>query len=151
MDTLDRRDVFALFSALAAVGVSAGAAKADEPVLATSKVMHYADLPLRTFPNGGEQRRVVVGNLPTGEFIEVHETVLPAGVMSHPPHKHPNSELLFIQTGTLEYIDNAGARSPIGPGDIIFTASNQMHGLANVGTSPAKYMVVSVSKQIPEA
>jgi XRE family transcriptional regulator, regulator of sulfur utilization len=151
MENLDRRDLFAVFSALAAVGVTTGTADAAESAtLSTSKVIKFADLPVRKFPNGGEQRRVMAGTLTTGEFIEVHETMLPAGEMPHPPHKHPNSEMLFIQTGNVEYFDEAGARTPAGPGDIVFTASNKTHGLKNVGTTPSTYIVVSVSKQIPE-
>ena len=150
MEYLDRRDLFAALSALAALGTAAASASAADAVtLSTSKVIPFKSLAVRKFPNGGEQRRVISGTLTTGEFIEVHETMLPAGETPHPPHKHPNSEMLFIQTGALEYDDN-GKITPVGPGDIVFTASNQMHGLKNVGTMPATYIVVSVSKQLPE-
>lgn len=151
MENIDRRDLFGVLSAFAAIGVAAGAANAAEAAtLSTSKVIKFADLPVRKFPNGGEQRRVMAGTLTTGEFIEVHETMLPAGETPHPSHKHPNSEMLFIQTGNVEYIDEDGSRTPAGPGDIVFTASNKMHGLKNVGTTPSTYIVVSVSKQLPE-
>jgi XRE family transcriptional regulator, regulator of sulfur utilization len=150
METLDRRNLFAVFSALAAAGFAGAALAEDEPVLGQSKVLRYADLPVRKFPNGGEQRRVVIGTLPTGEFLEVHETMLPAGETPHPAHKHPNTELLFIQTGAVEYVDENGRHIPAGPGDIVFTASNQLHGLVNVGKTPATYIVVSVSKQLHE-
>ena len=150
MEHLDRRDLFAAISALAALGtVAAPASAADAPILSKSRVIPFSSLTVRKFPNGGEQRRVISGTLSTGEFIEVHETMLPAGETPHPPHKHPNSEMLFIQTGALEY-DDDGKITPVGPGDIVFTASNQMHGLKNVGTTPATYIVVSVSKQLPE-
>jgi quercetin dioxygenase-like cupin family protein len=149
MENLDRRNLFAVFSALAAAGL-AGSAGAAEPTLSQSKVLRYADLPVRKFANGSEQRRVLIGTLPTGEFLEVHETLMPAGETPHPPHKHPNSEMLFIQTGAVEYIDETGKHIPAGPGDIVFTASNQMHGLVNTGSTPATYIVVSVSKQLPE-
>jgi XRE family transcriptional regulator, regulator of sulfur utilization len=89
------------------------------------------------------------GTLTTGEFVEVHESMLPAGEMPHPPHKHPNSEFLFIQAGDLDYIDDDGSRIAVGPGDIVFSASNKMHGLKNKGTTPATYIVVSVSQQLP--
>jgi XRE family transcriptional regulator, regulator of sulfur utilization len=151
LENLDRRDLFAAISALAALGTLAGAATGAEPAkLATSKVFKYAELPVRKFPNGGEQRRVIAGTLTTGEFIEVHETMLPAGEMPHPSHKHPNSEMVFMQTGQCEFIDDDGKAIPAGPGDIIFTASNKLHGLKNVGGTPATYIVVSVSKQLPE-
>ncbi len=151
METIDRRDVFRVLSVFAAMGAASGTAHAAEPAtLSTSKVIKFADLPVRKVPNGGEQRRVMAGTLTTGEFIEVHETMLPAGETPHPPHKHPNSEMLFIQTGNVEYIDEDGSRTPAGPGDIVFTASNKMHGLKNPGTTPATYIVVSVSKQLPE-
>jgi Mannose-6-phosphate isomerase len=151
MEQVQRRDLFAVMGALAALGtVTASAHAGDAPTLTESKVLKYADLPLIKFSNGGEQRRVMSGTLTTGEFIEIHETMLPAGEMPHAPHKHPNSEWLFIQSGSLQYIHNDGSLVPVGPGDIVFTASNKTHGLKNVGTTPANYIVVSVSKQLAE-
>jgi len=150
MEGLDRRGVFAAVGMLGLLGGIAKAADGSTPNLTESKVLKYADLPLRKFPNGGEQRRVMSGTLTTGEFVEIHESMLPAGEMPHPPHAHPNSEWLFIQTGTLQYIHNDGSLIPVGPGDIVFTASNKTHGLKNVGTTPASYIVFSVSKQLPE-
>jgi len=150
MEHLDRRDLFAALSALAALGAaSSPASAAESATLSDSRVIPFKSLTVRKFPNGGEQRRVMSGTLTTGEFIEVHETMLPAGETPHPPHKHPNSEMLFIQTGSLEY-DDDGKITPVGPGDIVFSASNKIHGLKNVGTTPATYIVFSVGKQLPE-
>jgi quercetin dioxygenase-like cupin family protein len=154
---MDRRDLFAAFSALAAMVAATGSAGAQTPKqgrmttkqLSSSKVFRYADLPVVKLDNGGQQRPVMSGTLPTGEFIEIHETVLPAGKTPHPPHRHPNSEWLFIQSGKLEYNDN-GKIVAVGPGDIVFSASNVSHGLNNVGTAPATYLVFSVSKQLPD-
>ena len=151
---LGRRDMLALFSGMAALAASGGAAHAATGAMTTkqlskSMVIKYSELTVRTFPNGGTQRRVMSGTLPTGEFIEVHESMLPAGQMPHPPHKHPNSEWLFIQSGQLEYLDD-GKPIAVGPNDIVFSASNITHGLKNVGTAPASYIVFSVSKQLPE-
>jgi quercetin dioxygenase-like cupin family protein len=152
---MDRRDLFAVFSALAAAAAMGGDAEAQTTPagrlttaeLSKSRVVRFKDLAVVKLDNGGAQRRVMSGTLPTGEFIEIHETVLPAGKTPHAPHKHPNSEWLFIQTGTLEYLDGDGTTTPVGPGDIIFSASNVMHGLKNVGTTDGSYIVFSVSKQ----
>lgn len=156
MESLDRRNLFAAFSALAAAGAMSAGARADtstrteSPTLTESKVLRYADLPVRKFANGSEQRRVMAGTLATGEFLEVHETMMPAGQSPHPSHAHPNSEIIFMQTGNAEYIDEHGTHIPVGPGDIFFSASNKLHGFVNTGSTPATYIVVSVSKQLPE-
>jgi mannose-6-phosphate isomerase-like protein (cupin superfamily) len=153
MADIDRRDLFAVFSALAALAVTGGDAGAQTPQgrlttaeLSKSRVVRFKELAVIKLDNGGEQRRVMSGTLPTGEFVEIHETVLPAGKMPHAPHHHPNSEWLFIQSGTLEY-DNDGTTIPVAPGDIIFSASNVTHGLKNVGTTDGSYIVFSVSRQ----
>jgi quercetin dioxygenase-like cupin family protein len=146
MEQLDRRNLFAALSALAALGATA--AKADDgDTLSSSRVISFAALPIRKLPNGGTQVRIIEGALTTGEFIEVHQTMLPAGQTPHPPHRHPNSELVFLKTGNVEFIDEDGKVIPAGPGDVIFTASNRMHGLRNVGGTAATYIVVSVGKQ----
>lgn len=130
-----------------AEGMGAGA---EDAVLGTSRVIPYDELKVVPMSNGGTMRKVMSGVLPTGEFIEIHETMLPAGKMPHPPHKHPNTEILFIEEGKLEYL-NDGKPEPVGRGGIIFTASNVMHGLKNVGDTPANYIVMSVGRQLKEA
>ena len=75
MDTLDRRNLFAAFSALAAMAGTAQAAPRigfqTTAQLSKSQVFKYAGIPVRTFPNGGTQRPILSGTLPTGEFIEI--------------------------------------------------------------------------------
>jgi quercetin dioxygenase-like cupin family protein len=63
--------------------------------------------------------------------------------MPHPPHRHPNEELVIIDQGTVEAFNN-GAWKRIGPGSIIFNGSNEVHGLRNVGTTPALYHVINI-------
>jgi quercetin dioxygenase-like cupin family protein len=150
MNTMNRRDLCVAFSAFAALGsVSAEGQSAGAPILDKSRVLAYDQLPVVKLGNGGTQRKVMSGTLPTGEFVEVHETMLPAGQMPHPPHKHPNTEFLFIKDGKLEYLDD-GKPIPVSAGGIVFSASNIMHGLRNIGDTPANYIVVSVGKQIAE-
>jgi mannose-6-phosphate isomerase-like protein (cupin superfamily) len=163
MENLTRRNLLTALSALAAAGtVLSGASLAQsnktteettaksEPVLSRSEAFSYDSLPVTKSPNGGAMRRVISGVLSTGEFIEVHETMLPAGQMPHPPHRHRNSELLFIRDGRLEFM-NDGKPEAVGPGDVVFTASNVMHGLRNVGTTPANYFVIAISRPEKES
>jgi mannose-6-phosphate isomerase-like protein (cupin superfamily) len=159
---MNRRDVLIAASAFATLGgllaeaqplspqkpaapaPDSHAPAADTTDMAHSRVFHFDQMPVRHFPNGGWGRQVMHGTLPTGEFVELHETMLPAGQMPHPPHRHRNTEFVLIREGSLVFYDN-GKPEPCGPGDIVYTASNQLHGMKNVGATPALYFVVSVS------
>jgi quercetin dioxygenase-like cupin family protein len=158
MKNFNRRDLCVALSAFAAMGsvmaeaqagATSGPANGPDGKLSKSFVFHYDKLTVRHSANGGSGRPVLSGTLPTGEFVEVHETMLPAGKMPHPPHKHSHSEFLLIREGTLEFI-NDGTPEPAGPGDVVFTASNVMHGLKNTGTTMANYFVVAVGVQTKE-
>ncbi len=90
----------------------------------------------------GSVRSFFTMRTPTLEQLEVHETTLNPGKMPHPPHKHPNEEMLVIRQGTLEALVK-GEWKRVGPGSVIFNASNQLHGLRNVGSEPAVYTVIN--------
>lgn len=78
----------------------------------------------------------------TLDELECHVTSLNPGQTSHPPHKHPNEELVIVREGTVEVLSN-GEWKRLGPGSVIFNASNQLHGLRNVGAGPATYHVIN--------
>lgn len=152
MNNMNRREACVVIAAFAALGGAAfpqETRKTSDPerdqAISRSEAFSYDQLPVTDQPNGGTMRRVLSGVLPTGEYIEVHETMLPAGKMPHPPHGHRNSELLFVREGTLEFL-NDGKPEPVGPGGVIFTASNVLHGLKNVGDAPATYFVVAIGR-----
>src|SRR5215469_15178420 len=132
---------------LSGMGLAAKPEKAGDSqsrnVLSRSRTFPYEHLPITELPNGGTMRRVVSSFLATGEFVEVHESMLPPGKMPHPPHRHRNSEILFIREGKLEFL-NEGRPEPVGPGGVVFIASNVLHGLKNVGDTPATYFVIAI-------
>ena len=154
---MNRRDVCVAMAAFASLGgllsraqamqtgaAAGGDAASGDASLSVSKVFHFDEMKVSHYVNGGWGRAVMHGTLPTGEFVEVHETMLPAGQMPHPPHRHRNTEFVLIREGKLEFLNNEKPESA-GVGDVIYTASNQLHGLKNVGNAAAYYFVVSVS------
>lgn len=78
----------------------------------------------------------------TLDELECHVTTLNPGQTSHLPHQHPNEELVIVREGTVEVLSN-GEWKKLGPGSVIFNASNQLHGLRNVGAGPATYHVIN--------
>ncbi|HEY4357677.1 MAG TPA: cupin domain-containing protein [Acidobacteriaceae bacterium] len=146
---MNRREMMtamAAFSMMAAAipEASAQGTGAAEFDLSRSRVYRFDEMKVTPNKNGGWSRAILHGTLPTGEVVESHQTMLPPGQMPHPPHKHRNSEFVLIREGKLEYL-NDGKPEPAGAGDVIFTASNVMHGLKNVGTTNALYFIVSIS------
>lgn len=89
----------------------------------------------------GSVRHVVQTPTATLDELEIHITTLNPGETPHPPHKHPAEELLVVKEGTVESLVN-GQLKRVGPGSIVFQASNQMHSIKNVGTGPATYHVI---------
>jgi quercetin dioxygenase-like cupin family protein len=116
-------------------------------VHADAQVMHSMVFDWNTFTakptKVGSVRSVVSSPTATLENLEIHVTTLNPGQMPHPPHRHPNEELVLIDQGTVEAFNN-GTWKRVGPGSIIFNGSNEAHGLRNVGTTPAQYHVINV-------
>ena len=89
----------------------------------------------------GARRDVMRAPTPTLDELEIHITTLNVGQVSHPPHQHPEEELLIVKEGTVETLQN-GKASRLGPGSIIFHSSNDLHNIRNAGTTPATYHVI---------
>lgn len=113
MKAMNRRDMCVALSTLVALGSVERPATAEGigdatrgKVLSRSETFPYDQLPVTHTTNGGAMRKVISGVLATGEYIEVHETTLPAGKMPHPSHRHRHSEILFIQEGKLEFLND---------------------------------------------
>lgn len=98
----------------------------------------------------GSFQAVVRGTLPTGEGVELHNSVLLPGHEPHPPHRHEHAEFLFMTAGQVDWLID-GVRQPAGPGDVVYAASNVLHGLRNTGTVPAKYFVLAIGPNLKAA
>lgn len=111
-----------------------------------SRVFSFDSLPVKSSPSGAATRPVLQGRLPTGEFIELHETTLMPGQMPHPAHRHTHTELMLIREGTLEFILD-GKSERLGSGGVAYAASGELHGLKNVGDVPANYFVIAIGRE----
>lgn len=136
---ISRRDLLvALVAAACTVG---GLAIAEELPMMGSSVFDWNTVTAKP-TEVGSVRSFFKARTPTLEQLEVHVTTLNPGKAPHPPHRHPNEEMLIIRQGTVEALIN-GEWKRVGPGSVIFFASNQLHGLRNVGTEPAVYHVIN--------
>ena len=138
---LTRRDlIIALISSAAAITLFT-AAENKPPAVMGSSVFDWNSIEVKTNANGSF-RKFFQTPTATLDELECHVTTLNPGLMPHPPHKHANEELIIIRQGTLEVMQN-GEIKRVGPGSVIFNASNVMHSLKNVGNTPAVYHVIS--------
>jgi XRE family transcriptional regulator, regulator of sulfur utilization len=139
---ITRRDLLITTLALS-IGITVGhAATADvHPPIMQSTLFDWSAL--SASPTGvGQFRNIMRGPTATLDELEMHATTLNPGQMSHPPHQHPNEEVVILQSGELEAFSN-GKTQRLGPGSVIFNASNQLHSVKNVGTTPAVYHVIN--------
>ena len=136
---ITRRDIWV---ALAAMAVTAGGiALADRAPAMGSTALEWTSVAAKATAYGSV-KQFFRQRTATVEELEVHMTTLDPGQSPHPPHRHPNEELILINQGTLETLSNGEWRR-VGPGSVIFNGSNELHGIRNVGADKAIYHVVN--------
>ena len=130
---------------LAALLVSVAGASSLATLAAQKQVQKSTVYPWSTAdatPNEwGKVRQVMRTPTPTLDELEIHISTLAPGKSPHAPHQHQHEELLILKEGTLETFQS-GTTSRVGPGGIIFQASNELHNVTNVGQAPATYFVI---------
>ena len=130
---------------LAAIVIASAVIGSFATLTAQKKVLHSTVFDWTTAdtkPNDwGAVRQVVRERTPTLDELEIHISTLKPGQSPHAPHQHQHEELLILKDGTLDTFQSGQTRR-VGPGGIIFQASNEMHNVTNVGQTPATYYVI---------
>jgi len=146
--TMTRRDALVGFTALASAltaGLPAAAEAPEEQQLPDlgPAVFHWDELKPVKSPVGAHAQ---LCKQPTATIdqLEMHVGLLNPGEMSHPPHRHVNEELIILKEGTCETLSN-GNWVRVEAGDVVFNASNSLHGFRNIGPWPALYHVINWS------
>jgi len=125
-----------------AVATTAVVSLAETPV---KPVMHSNVFPWEGFKaeptKTGARRECFDGPTATLGQFAAHVTTLNPGEMPHPGHRHPEEELMIVKEGTLEAVQN-DKTVRVGPGGMIFEASNEFHSVKNVGKTQAVYYVI---------
>ena len=73
--------------------------------------------------------------------LVVGSLVLNPGQQPHPPHTHPDEEIMAITEGNGQITMNA-TTSSVGPGAVMYAAPNFLHGVLNTGSTPLTFYYV---------
>jgi quercetin dioxygenase-like cupin family protein len=135
-----RRDlIVAVAAATSGIAVMAWAQSTPMATLPSSN-FEWADLKVAPAATG-EKRAVFSARTATLDQLAVHVTTINPGQRAHDPHRHWEEELVIVKEGMVESMQN-GEVTRLGPGSVIFEASNDLHGIQNVGDSQASYYVI---------
>jgi quercetin dioxygenase-like cupin family protein len=133
------------FSSVAALAQTAPIVVAYEPPK-QSPVLHSTFVDLDSLP--ATSPKPVFDNPSIAmDKMEVHITTLAPGKESHPIHRHPWEEIIYVRGGQVDFNIN-GQVHHAGPGAYVFFASNDPHNARNVGTTPATYYVVNFMSDV---
>ncbi len=118
----NRRQLFAMMGAAltAGAGASANAAIPDE-------VRNGGGAESLKHPFG-EQQVYFQGPTDQLKVFEGGNLRLKAGMEPHPPHKHPEEEIMLVTEGHGE-ISVEGKITPVGPGSMMYCAADKLHGV----------------------
>jgi quercetin dioxygenase-like cupin family protein len=150
--TISRRKAILALSASAAGAMLTSGANAQEakaaagapPVLNKTGVWPLADMPTTKSANGATVHHTFIASLTTGEIVDVHQTTLAAGDMPHPEKIHPETMIVMLRDGELEFLMEGKIVRKMVPGDVAYSVPGQLHGLRNVGKTTANYFVIAI-------
>src|SRR5512142_2560513 len=121
LDSTSRRTMMQTLLAALAAPAAAGAAPAEIP----TEVMSASKGKLEHHPFG-DQRVFFDGATGALKNMAVGSVALNAGQAPHPPHQHPEEEILLITEGHGEIVLE-GKTAAVKTGDLMYAASNRLH------------------------
>jgi mannose-6-phosphate isomerase-like protein (cupin superfamily) len=110
-------------------------------------VVRQLRLPLPESPKGWKPYPLFSGETASLRFMGCHVSVLSAGEMPHPPHRHVQEEILILLSGEADVIiteredDPAPRRARLVRGQFSYYPAWQYHTLRCVSDAPATYLM----------
>ena len=105
-----------------------------------SVLLQPHQVPSETHPFGS-QRIYCNGSTNGLKSLVIGSLILKPGEQPHPPHAHPDEEILLITEGTGQITMN-GKASSVGPGALMYVTPNYLHGILNTGASPLTFYFI---------
>jgi quercetin dioxygenase-like cupin family protein len=68
---------------------------------------------------------------------------LEPGAQPHPPHRHPEEEIMIVGDGSGEFSIN-GVATQVKTGDMVFAEANELHGVRNTGTTRMTFYFIKM-------
>jgi quercetin dioxygenase-like cupin family protein len=68
---------------------------------------------------------------------------LEPGAQPHPPHQHPEEEVMIVGEGSGEFFIN-GVATHVKTGDMVFAEANVLHGVKNTGTTRMTFYFIKM-------
>lgn len=127
----NRRDVLGCLAMLASGGAPL---LADNEQHLRDEVISQDTAKLSRDPFG-DTRVFFEGRTSQLKSMTAGSLLLKAGMEPHPPHQHPEEEIMIVTTGNGEILVG-GKRVKVGPGSMMYCESNQFHGVKNTGSEP---------------
>lgn len=127
----NRRELFKLAALSAAVASLPMNAREEK---LPNAVHDPASAALAKHPFGDER---IFFSGPTAQLksMTAGSLLLHPGQEPHPPHQHPEEEIMMITEGRGEILVD-GLRHSVGPGDMMYCEGNQLRGVKNTGSAP---------------
>ncbi len=128
----NRRSFFQLTALQALASAFAGEAFAAEKLpnstrgSADATITHEAFGDLRVYYDGPTEQ---LSAMTAGSLR------LKPGMSPHPPHQHPEEEIMVVTEGSGE-ITVEGKPTAVAPGSMMYCAGGKVHGIQNTGKSP---------------
>ena len=125
----NRRDLLlSVLPAMSALAAANTAAKLPNGTIDASK----AKVDRQPF---GDLRVYMDGPTDQLKAMTAGSLMLKPGMSPHPPHQHPEEEIMVIAEGTGEIVVE-GKTTKVGPGTMMYCAANKLHGIVNTGGNP---------------
>ncbi|WP_263418606.1 cupin domain-containing protein [Terriglobus albidus] len=116
--------------------------KTNGPLLQSSVVKVESLQPEGAAPGA---KAYVHFNGPTKQLVALASglVTLEPGAQPHPPHQHPEEEIMIVGEGTGEFFLN-GVASQVKAGDMVFAESNVLHGVRNTGQTRMTFYFIKL-------